>query len=265
MSKLIWASDVHLNFLHNKEDLRNEFYQKLKEAGDADSVILITGDIAESHNVVMYIEEMQEKTGKLVAFVLGNHDFYGSSVKAVKDSVKHLHHLAHHPIELNRSTILIGVDGWGDTRYGDYDNSHLTMSDWIYIEDLRREYGKGMEALKKQLMKLADSDAGKLKRKVLKYVKTYKKIIIATHVPPLEEVCLYAGSKSTPSGLPFFASKCLADAILPIAKCNPGVDFLWLSGHTHSRAKYKPCNNLMSKVSKAVYYYPQIEESIYYE
>lgn len=261
MSKLIWASDVHLNFLQNDEKLRHDFYEQLKEA-EGDN-ILLTGDIAESHNVVMFVEEMQERTGKPVYFVLGNHDFYGSSVLAVKQSVKHLGYLPKNMgVPLSDDTILIGVDGWGDTRYGDYENSRLTMSDWLYIEDLKTEYLKGMAKLKVQLMKLADSDARKLERRVLKAVKSFKKIIIATHVPPLEEVCLNAGRKSTPSGLPFFSSKCLSDAIVPIAKKNPGVDFLWLSGHTHSRARHKPCNNLTSKVAKADYYYPQIEEII---
>src|SRR5690242_19320134 len=109
--KLIWASDVHLNFLYNKEDLRNEFYTELKNAeGD---VILFTGDIAESHNVVMYIEETEEKAGKPVYFVLGNHDFYGSSAASVKRSVKDLGYLGKAPyVALSASTALIGVDGW---------------------------------------------------------------------------------------------------------------------------------------------------------
>ncbi len=261
--KLIWISDVHLNFLEKFKEYRNNFYTKIKEAkGDA---VVLTGDIAESHNVVMYLEEMEAAVSKPVYFVLGNHDFYGSSVKAVKASVRHLGHLPVYPsgVEINASTTLIGVDGWGDTRNGDYNNSRLTMNDWVYINDLRSEYGKGMASLKKKLMQLADSDAKKLERRVLKAVeKGYKKIIIATHVPPFEDVCLNAGKKSTSSGLPFFSSKCLGDAILPIAKKNPAVDFLWISGHTHSRAKYKPCNNMTCKVAKAEYYHPQIEEII---
>lgn len=258
--KLIWVSDIHLNFLIKDEHSRDDFYRHIKEAeGDG---VLITGDIAESHNVVMFITEMEERTGLPVHFVLGNHDFYGSSVLAVKQSVKHLRYLPKNMgTPLSDDTILIGVDGWGDCRNGDYENSNLTMSDWLYIDDLRKEYAKGMGPLKKQLMKLADMDAKKLERRVLKAVKSFKKIIIATHVPPLKEVCLNAGRKSTPSGLPFFSSKCLGNTIVPIAKKHPNIDFLWLSGHTHSRAKYKPCNNLQSKVAKADYYYPQIEET----
>ncbi len=151
------------------------------------------------------------------------------------------------------------MDGWGDCRYGDYENSRLTMSDWIYIDDLRKGYGKGMAELKTTLQALADKDAEFLKKKVTLAAQTYKKIIIVTHVPPFEEAALHAGKKSTPSGLPFFASKCLGEAILPIAKQNPDIEFIWLSGHTHSRAKYKPCNNMTVKVAKSEYYFPQVE------
>ncbi len=253
--KLIWVSDIHLNFL---KDAR-PFYEEMRQKG-ADCVV-ISGDIAESHNVVSYIEDMTAALGKPVWFVLGNHDFYGSSVAAVKSSVRSLNHLGSKQIvELNADTALIGVDGWGDTRNGDYENSRLVMSDWLLIDDLRIEYGKGMHKLKIKLMQLADSDAGKLKRRVLKALEAgYKKIIIVTHVPAFEEACTYAGRKSTPGGLPFFSSKCLGDAILPIAKCHPQVDFLWLSGHTHSRVKYRPCNNMTVKVAKAEYYCPKIE------
>jgi hypothetical protein len=57
-------------------------------------------------------------------------------------------------------------------------------------------------------------------------------------------------------------SKILGESILPIAKAQPKIDFLWLSGHTHSRAKYKPCNNMTVKVAKAEYCSPQVEEII---
>lgn len=255
--KLIWVSDIHLNFL--KEDTRKDFYATLN--GD---VIVISGDIAESESVVKFVREMEFHTGLPVYFVLGNHDFYGSSVAQVRRSVRPLGWLPKNEgVPLSASTVLLGVDGWGDCRFGDFWNSRLTMSDWLYIKELRRNYGRGTGELKKELQRLADNDAKNLKRKINKAImKGYTQIIIVTHVPPFEECCLYAGQKSTPSGLPFFASKCLGEAILPIAKCNLGIDFLWLSGHTHSRASYEPLPNLKVKVAKSEYYYPQVEEIV---
>ncbi len=259
LMKLVWVSDVHLNFL--SPDQRFEFYGRVKEA-EGDQVI-ISGDIAESQNVVSILEEMQAAVGIPVNFVLGNHDYYCcSNVANVKKSVKHLNWLPQAPVELTRDTIMIGVDGWGDCRNGDYENSNIIMNDWVYIKDLKRAYLQGMDKLKVALQELADKDARSLKRQVNAALKKgiYSKIIIVSHVPAFEEASMYAGRKSTPSGLPFYSSKCLGDAILPLAKSHPHIDFLWLSGHTHNRAKYKPCNNMTVKVAKAEYFYPQVEQ-----
>lgn len=262
--KLIWCSDVHLNFLKRLED-RQAFYQSIKELqGDA---VLITGDMAESHNVVKLTAEMESNINAPVLFVLGNHDYYGSNIAAVKRSVKSLGYLSSKSyVALSEFTALLGVDGWGDCRNGDYENSRLTMSDWLYIDDLRNGYDQGKDVLKNTLQALADKDARSLKRKVMKAIKDgYKRLIIATHVPPFEQAALHAGRKSTLCGLPFFSSRILGETILPIAKRFPNIDILWLSGHTHSRAQYKPCENMTVKVAKAEYFYPQIEEAIEYD
>lgn len=263
--KLIWCSDIHLNFLN--ETSRQEFYKNIVQSYTKGEVcaVIISGDIAESHNVALLLKEMCEATKLPVFFVFGNHDFYGSNIAAVKRSVKGFSYIGNKTfMPLTSSAALVGVDGWGDCRYGDYENSRLTMSDWIYIEDLRGPYGlrhyEEGDSLKDKLQQLADKDARALARKTKAALKNgYKRIIIVTHVPPFEEAALYAGLKSTPSGLPFFASKILGEKILPIAKKRPNIDFLWLCGHTHSRAEYKPCDNMTVRVAKSEYYFPQIE------
>lgn len=254
--KLVWMSDIHLNFLDEKA--RFDFYNKIK--GD---IVVISGDIAESNTVSSFIKEMETVTKLPVYFVLGNHDFYRSSITSVKRSVKPLRYLPKFDfVRLNASIALLGVDGWGDCRNGDYDYSRIIMNDWLHIQELRREYFKGKDALKIVLQKLADKDARALKRKVNKAIKNgFTKIILVSHVPAFEEACLYAGRKSTPDGLPFFSSRILGETILPVAKKHPKVDFLWLSGHTHSRVIYKPCANMVVKVAKSEYFLPQIEET----
>lgn len=258
--RLIWMSDIHLNFLNR--ELRSDFYNRIKEA-DGD-IVIISGDIAESHNIKQFLKEICETTKKPVFFVCGNHDFYGSSITVVKRSFRPFSYLSRGwGTPLTDAVMLLGVDGWGDCRNGDYENSNLTMSDWLYIDELRESYRQGSQKLKKTLQSLADKDAQTLKRRVNSAIKKgYKKLILVTHVPPFEECCCHAGKKSTPDGLPFFSSKILGDTILPMAKLNPEVDFLWLSGHTHSRVTYKPCDNMTCKVAKADYYFPQIEEII---
>jgi predicted phosphohydrolase len=263
--KLIWCSDIHLNFL--EFPARQEFYAKLKESEG--ETIVISGDIAESHNVVSLLTELKQHSGKKVYFVLGNHDFYGSNIASVKRSVLGLGHLeSEWVVQLDASTALVGVDGWGDCRFGDYENSRLTMSDWIYIEDLKGPYYSrtytDKDILKIKLQQLADLDAAKLKRRVLRALKQpgIKRVIIVTHVPPFKEACLYAGQKSTLGGLPFFASKILGTSLLPIIEANKQVDFLWLSGHTHSSVTVHKRENLVVRVANSQYYFPQIAEVI---
>lgn len=267
MSKLIWCSDIHLNFLLNKPEIREKFYKQLKDA-EGDS-ILITGDIAESHNIENYLAEINGYTGKKIYFVAGNHDYYGSSLKEVRAKLKKITHAHYLPkswgVKLDKHTALVGQDGWGDCRNGDYEGSQrifggFTMSDWLYIEELNRAYLKGPDALLVALQSIADKDSEKLIKSVLKALMDEKvtKIIIATHVPPFEEACLHAGRKSTPSGLPFFSSKILGMAIIPIVESNPEVDFLWLSGHTHSNVTIQKRPNLQVRVAPSEYYRPQI-------
>lgn len=255
MAELAWVSDIHLNFLNSNQ--RQDFYESLKGHD-----VVISGDIGESTNVFNLIEEMETATGKAVYYVLGNHDYYESSIKKVRRKAKkHGVWLQHAPVELSSDTIMLGVDGWGDGRNGDYEGSRLVMSDWLYIEELFKAYHTSSVELLRALQKIADGDARLLRKNVKKAIlRGYRRIILVSHVPPFEEASQYAGKKSTPDGLPFFSSKILGELLLPVAKKHPEVDFLWLCGHTHSRVKYKPCENMTVKVAKAEYYRPQIEE-----
>lgn len=263
--KIIWASDIHLNFIGHSE--RREFYRRIRRKNG--NIVVISGDIAESQDFAHLIKEMEDYTNLPVYFVLGNHDFYGSSIKAVKKEAKKLNWLGGiSGVQLDLNTKLIGVDGWGDCRAGDYENSRLTMSDWIYIDELREAYEAmtyipNCDELKKTLQELADKDASLMVRRVRRAAKeNYSNIIIVSHVPPFEEACLYAGKKSTPSGLPFFCSVILGEKILPLTKEFPEINFTWLSGHTHSRGIYEPTHNLTVKVAEANYFKPQVEEVI---
>lgn len=264
MSKIVWTSDIHLNFLSKIAD-RKAFYEDIRNRNP--DCVVISGDIAESHNVVKLLQEMQTSLQIPVYFVLGNHDFYRSNVKDVKASVAHLGYLPNLGVlPLSESTALVGVDSWGDCRNGDYENSKLTMSDWLYITELNKAYLTGRTALKTALQKLADRDARVLKKNVLTALKTgFKRIIIITHVPPFENASYNAGRKSGNDGLPFFSSQILGTMIKPIAEQNPNIDFLWLCGHTHSKVSLQVLQNLEIRVAQSEYYYPTVAGVLDYE
>lgn len=259
--KLLWTSDIHLNFLTNPVP----FYAKINSI-ECDCIV-ISGDIGESDSIAKYVSDIEQATGRPVYFVLGNHDFYGSSIKETKRAVKHLKWLPKNDgIPLSETTILIGADCWGDCRNGDFENSHLTMSDWLHIEELNKAYLKGMGSLKKTLQKLADKDAKDIGKKAVKAIeKGFTNIIIVSHVPPFEGASMFAGRKSTPSGLPFFSSKISGDILRPIAEQHPDVKFTWLCGHTHSKVCLNVGKNIVVKVAPSEYYYPQVAEVIEYE
>ena len=132
-----WLTDIHLNFL--KPLALKGFYDRVKaERPDA---LLISGDIAESDTVVRVLEELAQHTGAKVYFVLGNHDFYRSSIRIVRDDARRLKRATYlpdaEPIALSEQMQLIGIDGWGDARCGDIE-SKVQLSDWTLIEDFRR-------------------------------------------------------------------------------------------------------------------------------
>ena len=84
--KLAWVTDIHLNFLESSD--RKKFYQDVV-ATDSNAV-LVSGDIAEAPTVSEILEEMAQHIAKPIYFVLGNHDYYQSSVENVRKTVTKL-------------------------------------------------------------------------------------------------------------------------------------------------------------------------------
>src|SRR3954447_26963985 len=114
--KLAWITDVHLNFV--KPDYRQLFYSTLK-AAQPDG-LLLGGDIAEAPTLLQFLHEMDSALNLPLYFVLGNHDFYHSSIEDVRTRIREiemprLHWLTDSSVQwLTEKTALIGDDGWAD-------------------------------------------------------------------------------------------------------------------------------------------------------
>lgn len=266
--KLVWLTDIHLNFISAK--LRANFYDSIA-ATQCDG-ILLCGDIAEAPSISAILIEMSAHIGVPIYFVLGNHDYYHGQVdnvrKEMKLSTNAENFLFWLPIAgvqmLTDNTVLLGVDGWADGRYGDFQGSPVSVNDSVLIDDLFQKKVIGKYQLLQKMQELADRDAMKLHDLVLKAIKNYspKQIIILTHVPPYQEACLYKGKITDNNFLPFFAAKATGDVLTNIAKNNENTNFLVLCGHTHAKAYYQQASNLIVKVGKAEYYTPEIQETI---
>lgn len=259
--RLVWATDVHLNFTHLEERLA--FYDSLKKEGDA---ILITGDIGEHNSAAKYLKQMHKCTALPVYFVLGNHDFYGGTVYAAYRNIRYM--TANYPqivwlrdikepLWLTEDTILCGVDGWADGRYGDYAHSPVRLNDSVYIKELA--VARHSSLLLEEMQRLADRDATILNRQLKAAVKLApKQILIASHIPPYDFMSTYRGEASHPYFMPFYSSKALSDVITPFLDAHPTILFKIIAGHTHGelRVQFKP--HVTAMVGGAEYYRPQI-------
>lgn len=265
--KLTWLTDIHLNFID--DDARSVFYQKVVKSGcDA---VLISGDIAEAPSLVRLLQEMASQISKPIYFVLGNHDYYHGEVASVREVVQHLSHhntwLHWLPAtklqQLTSETLLLGQDGWADGRLGNYHHSTVNLNDSRLIGDLFQARLMGKNALLQKMQQLADVDAARLSDDLLKAAELKpRQIIVLTHVPPFEKICLYQGQPSSTHFLPYFGSKIMGDVMVQMAQANPAIDYLVLCGHTHEMACHQPLPNLTVKVGSAEYGRSMFQEII---
>lgn len=265
--KLCWLTDIHLNFPLLKE--RKKFYKTIVESSC--DKILISGDISESITIEEHLVEMKKYTKKPIYFVLGNHDYYHSSIYEVTRKMQKLQERQSQlnwlsliePIQLSEDVILTGVDGWADGGYGDFFEEHprsqIYMNDSILIEELNIARLDGRGELLDVMSYYADIDAKHLSNKILDGIDKFKpkKILILSHIPPFKESCF-----EDKKWLPFYSCKVIGDMLLEKSKQNPDIEFLVLCGHTHSKAYYKPLDNLIVKTGAAKYHIPEIQEII---
>ena len=267
---IVWLTDIHLNFLD--ENARKHFYDVIIRTGC--DTVLVSGDIAEAPSLAQLLHEMASSIKKPIYFVLGNHDYYGGSIRDVRQKMrtliekgKDLYWLpACGVVPLHDDILLVGQDGWADARLGDYHNSRVRMNDEYHIEDLLQKGMLGRAELLQKMRQLADEDAAYLNHDLTVAVKRNpKKIIIVTHIPPFKQSCKYKGEISDDNWLPYFSSKSMGDILEKVAQENPHIEFLVLCGHTHSEAYYQPISNLVIMSGKAKYSQPEIQQMIYIE
>ena len=233
-----WLTDLHLNFL--EEDARVRFLRTVKQ--ECPDVIFLTGDTGESNDVFAFVEQIARIAPPY--FVLGNHDFYGSSLADVRRRARETKRWlpALGPIRLTDATMLVGVDGWGDARCGNRE-SGVKLADWRWIKDLDElTYCPSRERIG-VLNALGSQEATAL-RENLARVDRPRELIVLTHVPPFAEACWYNGAQSEPDWLPWFTCIAVGDALREYARSAPRTTITVLCGHSHGRGEYQARENL---------------------
>ena len=258
--KFVWLTDIHLNFL--KAVGLHDFLDNLKKL-DADA-ILIGGDIAESQNVVAYLEEIEKSVQIPIYFVLGNHDYYRGSIVETRQKIREFSKTSEFSnwlpgsgiIELSNDTALIGHGSWADTRLGDYSNSQVELNDYYEIKEL-----SGLSKLERKIkmMDLADQAAKFIKENLVQAFMRYDDIYFLTHVPPFKEASWHRGKISDPYWLPHFSCKAVGDVLIEAMMEYPEKHLTVLCGHTHSSGEMTPLPNITVYTGHAEYGVPEVQ------
>ena len=193
--KAAWLTDIHLNFLKSKQ--LDAFLQSLsRQTADC---FLISGDIGGSDSVVGYLKQMAAVLKRPIYFVLGNHDYYGSSIEEVRGRVAGLQKKDHliwlnkvDFISLTKETALVGHDSWADGRLGDFEWSSVELNDFRFIDELKTwDRADRLKAMQK----LSDEAVEHLKRVLPMALKDHRHILVMNHVPPFKGACWHEGQQ----------------------------------------------------------------------
>jgi len=257
----VWATDIHLNFLRPHE--RAVFYQNIRETQP--DAVFITGDIAEAPCLRELLHELQHAIDVPLYFVLGNHDFYHGSIETVRRDIQDwcltqsgLTYLSSSGlIELTPKTVLIGHDGWGDGRLGNYQQSPVRLSDQEVIRDFQ---GLDRDAVLFKLQDLGDGSAAYFREVLPKALDSYEQVVCLTHVPPFKEACWYEGKMGNDDWLPYFTCQAVGEVLLEVAQAQPDSQVTVFCGHTHHAGVVNVLPNLKVITGSAEYGAPCISD-----
>jgi predicted phosphohydrolase len=236
---ILWLTDIHLDYLFPHQ--RRTFLNRL---GWTDpEVVLVGGDISKAGSLEDDLRAVRKATNAHVYFVLGNHDYFGSSFAAVREKMKKLvqawdslHWLENMSyVNLAKEVALVGHGCWGDAGVGSYWRSYLhkEMPDFREIADLKALDSK--ERL--EFLKLLGEEAARhLRETCMDAARQHRHVIVLTHVPPFPQSLVKDG-KTDEAGLPFFCCLSAGKALREVAEAHPEVLFTVLSGHTHQESR----------------------------
>jgi len=261
---LAWITDLHLDAATSWA--RRKFYKAL-EASPAEAFVL-TGDISTARLLPLHLREIAAAAGKRpVYFVLGNHDFYGSSFARVDRMVsgicanhENLIHLdGSQVIDLGHDTALVGHRGWCDGRTGWGEKSLAKNPDFFAIEDFKKLDRRRAFQL---LRALGLQSAEKLRNRLPYSLTCYNRVIVATHFPPALQAARFRGKPCDWLRQPFFCNMAIGGMLFRMSHQFPRQEILVLCGHTHSAVTAPITSNLMIRSAASRPGFPNSGETI---
>ncbi len=263
---IAWATDIHLD--HCSQRTVRKFVDSL--ARGRHDAILIGGDIGQAPSFDKYLLLISEAVSCPVYFVLGNHDFYGGSIREVRErasalasSRENLHYLSETGVvPLSEKVGLVGHDGWADGRLGNFQQSPVLLNDFVLIEELTLP---GREGRLPTMQELADEAADHIAKALPEALANHEEVLVLTHVPPFREACWHEGATSGDDWLPFFSSQIVGETIEEIAGDSPDKKITVLCGHTHGSGQCQPLTNVTVHTGGAEYGRPEVQRSLQFK
>lgn len=264
MAQYAWATDIHLDFLANRPDETLTFMESLVKSNPTG--IFLTGDISTAKGIVYHLSAIEKVAQRPIYFVLGNHDYFGSSIVEIRKTMRELSNvspfLRYMPTmpyyTLTPSTAVVGHDCWYDALNGDWQKSNFEMSDWNAIHEFHEVRGN-MSSVVTMARKLAHEGVTHLHNAIKQAVRHHKNIVILSHYPPFRESHIHQGKVGDDNAQPWFTCKMLGDMLLDASKAFPNHQFTVLAGHTHGKYNGKINDNLIVNVGEAEYWYPKLQ------
>lgn len=274
--RLAWATDIHLDFLD--DDAVRRFAAAL--AAPRADALLLSGDLSHAESLEHHLRLLAQGVPGPIYYVLGNHDYYGSSIAAVRQAVRDLG--ARRPrlrwlpaagvVRLTEETALVGVDGWADARLGGPDTTRVVLNDFFHIEELAAEIdprarahpplfrGTDRGRLHAVLRARGDAEAAALRPVLAEALAGYPRVVVVTHVPPFAAACWHEGRTSDDEWLPYFTCAAVGDVLRELAAAAPGREITVLCGHTHGAGEAQILPNLRVLTGAAEYRRPALQD-----
>lgn len=260
---LAWSTDPHLP---RASPAAATAYWRAVAQLEVDHFV-VTGDLARAESLEGVLLRLHEVAPCPVSFVLGNHDFYGGSIPAVRrraaDLARSREGLTYltdgGPLRLADAVVLAGRDGWADGRCGDIRRSRAQLDDFRLIAELAGLTGPGERA--RRMQDLARDCASALARD-LGEAEDAAVTVVATHVPPFRAAAPHEGEPSDPDHAPYFVSKITGQVLLEAAESVPDRELLVLCGHSHGGGTLEVRPNLTVWTGAAEYGSPRVQEIV---
>lgn len=261
---LVWVTDMHL------DAASHAYYERFLDLISAHhpDFLLIGGDISNGKGAFLHLEKLAHFFNIPLLFVLGNHDYYYSSIAKTRrlagdlcNKYSNLHYLTSSEIiPLSENTAIIGHDGWSDGRAGDFLNSTVMLNDYLLIDELS---GLSTEERLSVLNELGNEAASSIKQKLEKAFEKYDHVILLTHTPPFIEACYYGEHPSDANWSPHFVCLTLGEVLKESAAAHPDKQLLVLCGHTHTGIDVHIAPNLRVLTGESVLGAPTIQGIVY--